>query len=302
MKRLISIGEAEKLAKDFIEEDDDKSLYELVENILSQETIIGSVDEFHNFAVDFSRKDDYDTACKILDKGLESFPKSVDLLADYLQYGINCGRFVLCDTYFHILEKIPMVRWTWRGFSFSIDYLQFLADGTDNEVELNEWKQKMIELANKYLEYMPYNEDAFLTKANVFKYFNDTNQEIIVLETALKNIKSCPKCALRLADIFFNRGEYKKSLEYIDVCRYSATQTQEKINQAYMYYLSGLCKSATVHQEKMYDNKDLIIDIYQDFCIADKLHLGVSSYKKVMERQINILETKTKISYDESNF
>ena len=302
MKRLVSIGEAERLAKDYIGEENEDALYDLVNDILSQDKILGSVDDFHNFAIDFSRKDDYHTACQVLDKGLILFPKAVDLLADYLQYGINCDRLALCEEHFNTLKRIPLTRWTWRGFSFSINYMQFLSDRTDSESELEEWKQRMLELSEKYQVYFPYSEDAFLTKANIFRYFNDNDRETDVLESTVRNVKSCPKCALRLADIYFNRGEYTKALEYIEICKYSAIQTQEKINQAYMYYLSGLCKAAELHQSNLYNNQDLVVDIYQDFAIADKLNLNYSSYQKVIERQINILECKTRILYEEAVF
>lgn len=103
---------------------------------------------------------------------------------------------------------------------------------------------------------------------------------------------------MRLADIFFDKGEYKQALEYIEKCRYVAVQTQEKINQGYMYYLSGLCKAAEVHQSSLYENEEMIKNIYSDFSIAEKLKMSFSSYKKVMERQIYILESKSGILYD----
>lgn len=298
MKRIISIGEAEKLAKEYAYEENEEALYELVQEILSQEKVVGSVDDFHNFAVSFSRKDDYETACNILDKGLEQFPKAVDLLADYLQNGVNCNRFKQCEECFNKLLKIPMMRWTWRGFSFSIDYMQIMADNIEDDNELIEWKNKMLEMAENYHKFYTYSEDVFLAKADIFQYFNDREKEIEILNTALEQIKNCPKCALRLADIFFEKGEYDKALEYIERCKYSSIQTQEKINQGYMYYLSGLCKVAQMHQLASYENEKLVEDIYCDFSIAEKLKMNFSSYKKVMDRQIHILESKSGILYD----
>ena len=45
----------------------------MINDILSQEKVVGSADDFHNLAVDFSRRDDYETACNILDEGLKRF-------------------------------------------------------------------------------------------------------------------------------------------------------------------------------------------------------------------------------------
>lgn len=298
MERLITIGEAERRVKEYLYEENEEALYELVKETLSQEKIVGSVDDFHNLAVNFSKRDDYETACNILDKGLQQFPRAVDLLADYLQNGINCNRVKLCEEYFERLMKIPMMRWTWRGFSFGIDYMKSLADNIETEESLMEWKKKMLDLADSYYKYFPYSEDTFLVKADIYQYFNDREKEIEILEKALEKNKSCPKCSLRLADIFFDKGEYKQALEYIEKCRYVAVQTQEKINQGYMYYLSGLCKAAEVHQSSLYENEEMIKNIYSDFSIAEKLKMSFSSYKKVMERQIYILESKSGILYD----
>ena len=298
MERIVTIGEAERMVKEYSYEENDEALYELVEEILSQEKVVGSIDDFHNLAVDFSRRDDYETACNILEKGLEQFPRAVDLLADYLQNGLNCDRGKLCEEYFDRLMKIPMMRWTWRGFSFGIDYMKSLADNIETEEELMEWKKKMLNLADSYYKYFSYNEDTFLVKADVYQYFNDREKEIEILEEALEKIKSCPRCSLRLADIFFDRGEYKQALEYIEKCKFGAVQTQEKINQGYVYYLSGLCKAANVHQSSSYENEEMIKDIYTDFSIAERLKMSFSSYKKVMERQIYILESKSGILFD----
>lgn len=298
MKRILSIGEAEKIAKENIYEENEDALYNLVEDVLSQEKVVGSINDFHNFSINFSRKDDYETACNILDKGLEQFPKAVDLLADYLQNGVNCGRFSRCKECFDMLLKIPMMRWTWRGFSFSIDYMKLLADNVEDDDELIKWKQKMLDMADNYYRTFPHSEDSFLVKADIYNYLNDTEKEIEVLNMALEKVESCPKCALRLADIYFSNGYFDKTLEYIDRCKYVSVQTQEKINQGYMYYLSGLCKTAHVCRNSLYQDENLVKDIYSDFSIAEKLKMNLLSYKKTMERQICILEAKTGILYD----
>lgn len=298
MERVLSIGEAERLTKEYLMEDNEEAVYQLVQQVFSQEKVTGSIDDFHNFAINFSRRDDYETACNILDKGLEQFPKAVDLLADYLQNGVNCNRLEMCNKCYNTLMKIPMMRWTWRGFSFSVDYMQYMADNVESEEELLSWKSRMLSLVQNYYKFFPYNEDVFLVKANIYKYFNEKNKEIEVLEEGLRQVKSCPKCALRLADTYFDRGEYSKSLQYIERCKVAAVQTQEKINQGYMYYLSGLCKAAEMHQISEYTNQEKTEDIYKDFSLAEKLKMNFSAYKKVIERQIYILETKTGISYD----
>lgn len=298
MKRIITVGEAEHKVKEYVYEENEEALYNYIQEILSQDKVIGSANDFHNLAVNFSMRDDYETACNILDKGLELFPRDVDLLADYLQNGLNCGRFIVCEEYFNRVFKIPMTCWTWRGFSFAIDYMKSLSNNMESEEELAEWKKKMINLADSYYTYFPYSEDTFLAKAGIYQYFNDREKEIEILMDALEKINNCPRCSLRLADIFFDKGDYRQALKYLERCKKGSVQTQEKINQGYMYYLFGLCKAAEMHQSSAYDDEERIKGIYQDFSIAEKLKMSFSSYKKVMNRQIDILELKSGILYD----
>ncbi len=113
-----------------------KNLTDLVQRVVKQEVKSGDADDWHNFAVDIARVDLYDLACDILDCGLEIYPKNIDLLADYLQYGTSCERIEKCKAYYKILSKIPKIRWSWRGYCFSISYLKYLWERSDSEKEL----------------------------------------------------------------------------------------------------------------------------------------------------------------------
>lgn len=297
---MMSVGEAEKKTKDFLEEGNEDGLFDLAEQLLSQNVVYGSADDFHNFSLTYSRIDAYATACDILEKGLEQFPKSVDLLADYLQVGINCKKFQECDMYYQRLLSIPMQRWTWRGFSFLIDYMLFLADDFDDK-KLDEWKVKLIKMTDYYRHYFALDEDPYLCKSDIYRYYNSRNEERRILEEAVEKVPVCPKCSLRLADMLFDYGEYTEALEAIEGCLYKSIQTQNRVNHGYLYYLSGLCKVVKVSKNNDYNNNEAIIDIYHDFSIAQKLGLTYSSYLKVIQRQIDILETKSKLSFDDYN-
>lgn len=74
-------------------------------NALDMETFIGDIDDFHNVAVTFAKIDLYDMACLYLEKGLELFPYSVDLLADYIIYGLSCGNIEKCSKYYDVFKR-----------------------------------------------------------------------------------------------------------------------------------------------------------------------------------------------------
>ena len=185
--RMISVGEAEKIARNIIDEDNIDELYQLAFKLLNQKKVYGSENDYHNFSLNYSKKDSYDIACRILQKGLEQFPRSVDLLSDFLQTGVNCNRIEECRMCYNTLLSIPKIRWSWRGFSFSIDYMLYLCCSL-NEVELMEMKKSMISLADEYQSLFPADEDPYICKADIFSFFNDKNAVKSILMYAIENL------------------------------------------------------------------------------------------------------------------
>lgn len=293
--RLISVGEAERMARDIPSGDKDE-LFDLAYRVLNQDNIFGAENDYHNFSLNYSRLDAYELACDILEKGLAQYPKSVDLLADYLQVGISCKRLEECEKCYKTLMEIPQIRWTWRGFSFSIDYLMYLASFS-NEEELFAMKEQLLSLSQRYLDTFPTEEDPYICKADIFDFYNDKQSTKATLVEAINTLIVCPKCSLRLADLLFDEGEYEKSLDILNKCLYQSIQTQDSVNHAYLFYLSGLCKTVLLLKKGDFQNTNEVTEIYHDFAIAQKTGLYHPSYVKVMRRQIDILEVHSGISY-----
>lgn len=294
--RMMSVGEAEKKARELIDEENNEELFELANRLLSQERVHGSEIEFHNFSLNYSKRSAYDLACDILDKGLEQFPRSVDLLADYLQTGINCNRVSQCDACYKTLQQIPKVRWTWRGFSFSIDYLLHLSSML-NEEELEKMKDTMLKLADEYQVLFPAEEDPFICKAEIYDFFNDRSATKSLLQQAITDIVVCPKCSLRLSDMLFEEGAYQDALNVIEKCLYQSIQTQDSVNHGYLYYLSGLCRTVLLLKDSAYQDTKRVKDVYHDFAIAQRSGLQHGAYLRVMRRQIDILEIRSGVEY-----
>lgn len=118
-----------------------------------------------------------------------------------------------------------------------------------------------------------------------------------ILENAVKTIPVSPKCGMRLADMLFEGGEYEKALEVLNKSIYGSIQAQDSVNQAYLYYLSGLCKIIICMKAGRHFEKSDVIDIFQDFGIAQNSGLQLLSYSKVMQRQITMLELRTGLKY-----
>lgn len=245
-----------------------QELSQLVARVLSQDTKSGDADDWHNWAVDIARKDIYDLACDILETALSIFPKNIDLLADYLQYGISCGRTEKCKTYYKTLSKIPKIRWGWRGYSFSVSYLQFLWERCDSEKEIEKLQAEMIDIAKQFRDNLGYDEESYRCEADIYKMLHNKKQEEMVLRLALEQLKIAPKCALRLSDILFERGDYEEALDYIRRGLKDSMQTQASINEGYLYYLAGLSKLAMIQRDGKEYSEEAVLDIYSDFDVS----------------------------------
>ncbi len=285
------------------DEDARQDLYDLMNQFTAQEQQSGTAEDFHNFVVDLARRDEYALACQVLECGLALFPKNVDLLADYLQYGTCCGRLEACKKMYKALMKIPRRRWTWRGFAFLVDYLRFLVERSDSEKEMDAREEEMLAVVRDFRKYFPYSEEAYRTESNVYRILNLPDQEMEVLQQALARLQVAPKCALRCADIFFERGQYEEAAAAIQRAISDATQTQTSVNEGYLYYLSALCKIAVAQKSGTGYNLDenAVREIYSDFNIAlAKFRDTKNSYVDVIRTKTNTLVNKTGMEVDSS--
>lgn len=285
-----------------------KDLNALVQRVIQQTVKAGDADDWHNFAVDIARKDLYDLACNLLECGLSIFPKNIDLLADYLQYGISCGRAENCKSFYKVLSKIPKIRWGWRGYSFAVNYLTYLWERSDSEKELQKLQEEMLSLAAAFRKNLPFDEESYRCEAEIYKLLHKKEEEEDVLRLALSNLKIAPKCALRLSDLLFDRGDYKEALTLIQRGLRDAMQTQKSVNEGYLYYLKGLTKMALAQQaeqEGILISEETACDIYADFDISLRQEHR-AAYVNTMKAKTIVLVNKSGVpipeKYEELNY
>ncbi len=233
-------------------------LIALVDRFAGQKSGSGSADDFHNFAVELARFNEYELSCKIVEFGLKFFPKNCDLLADYLQYGLNCGKTKECRKYFKILFSVPHRRWTWRSFSFVVNYLQFLAEQSDGERVISQIfdslgqpaagfeeagveERAMLSVAAEFKRYFPHSEEPYRVEAQIYTYLKRDDLALETLGAAERELSVCPKCSLRRADMLFNRGDYDEAGLSVQRALNGSVQTQSSVNEGYLHYLLALC-------------------------------------------------------------
>ena len=271
-------------------EDAQDELNRLVWTVIRQPA--GDADDFHNFAVSLAKNGlDY-LACDIISCGLKYYPKNCDLLSDFLQFGMKCGLRNECEICFDTLSKIPKRRYTWRGFSFSIAYLKKLVDECETDQEIDELAGKMLELSDAFLKYLPYDEEAYHSRATVYGVLRDSKREVETLRQGLDTLGSAPRCALQLGDILVDRGEYDSAIQVIQQGISGNNKDQSSVNEAYMYYLLGRAKLGCAEKAGTPLKESDLMEIYTAFNTSLST-MDSRSYRETIRNKVIMLVSKT---------
>lgn len=284
-----SVAEAEKILQsidsdmEFGDEEFVDKITRIAQLIASSETCIGSSDEFHNLAVSFVRQNCEDLACDVVNRGLETFPRSPDLLADFLKYGVSCGRFSECREKYTTLRGIPQKRWNWRAFSFAVDFLLDCLGCCDLSEE-SRIESEVRDVADSFCRLLPNSEDCYLAASAVEERFGNKQECLEILEKTLPMPFPAPKCSLKAADLYFEVGEYEKCEAALRKCERDALEPQLGVNLGYMALLCILCRlalaSRTTHEAE--SNDELVLTesderyLREHYAIASR-HLDRSS-------------------------
>lgn len=287
---------------------DDTSEYRsFIVEILGTRTLTGSASDYHNLTVSLTKKDLYDVACNVLEIGLSNpgYSKDVDLLADYLIYGIKCGREESCERYYQTLLRIPKCRWKWRAFNFSIDYLLHKAEALESEKELIIARKEMLQLINAYKKYFPSSEDCYVSESEIYSFMNQRTKEKDCLLLAYNKISRAPQASLHLADIAFEEGNYKEARDYLSKAKITGIGKNSRINLKYVYYLDMMCLISILHEKELKDResspyeREDIEELYRNYSESETILSDENSgFSEILSQQIEIFEKKTGIPYD----
>lgn len=320
-----SLDQAEKLITGIEGKPEKKEeiCYKIVDSIMRNRSagkeITGSGDAFHNFSVSIIRCcSDYLTAWEIVLLGRTIHPGNVDLLADALRYGYNCGKKDECKKYYKELQGIDYSRWTSRAFSFAIDYLIYLStDQGDSYINqtASPVKYELESTIKKFQELFPEDDDSRFREYEMYNKRNDSKSAIAVLEKAIQELDSCPKCQLRYADLKCEQGKYEDAIDAIlDLC--DDPNAVDSVNMAYAYFLKGRIQVAMMNKDQRNDgdskgtetakkrsnlfakrayNADEVAATYDSFRLSLAQEDGSERTNAKVINAINTLHEKTKI-------
>lgn len=273
-------------------------LYDLLAAVQT-DNLVGDEDDWHNFSINFAQRGDFISACKVLNMGLIQHINAVDLLADFLKYGMSCGELEKCAEYNERLSNMPSVIMTWRGFDFSIDYLLALVQQSGSQSEIDALRTKIDDRVEKFINRYPYEEQAYLARAEVFLAFGEFDSATQTLSDAMMKF-AAPKCCLKYADMMLPRGMFDEVIKAAQLGISYSAQEQAGVNVAYLFYLSALAKDGKLHKEggDAYNDETRIKDIFLDYRLAQtSFDENRSAYLENLRNRTTMLSLKTGIPY-----
>ena len=216
-------------------------------------------DDFHNKAVELARFEKHKRALAICEIGMKRFPASVDLLADAIKYSSVTGDMSTASKYYEKLRNIPFQRWNWRAFTFSFDYL--LRDPVANEAEC----RSTIE---NYKKYLPYEEKANMSESELEAALGNRERSALILAEAIHTLRRACQCALKLAEMQLERGDFEDVLE---TCNFglSSVELQPTVPVPYFLLIRTLAEDSILHKkvnehiEVSQSEIDAIYDTYE---------------------------------------
>lgn len=305
-----SIEQAERIVAAIHDDvEQEEVLYKCIDSIFSEtfETS-GSADSFHNFSVSCAKiAEDYLTAFEVVELGLTLHPSNTDLLADAIKYGYKSGKRQQCENYLKILNGIDKKVWTWRAFSFVIDYM-LECYASDNGISNAKKIEDEIELLVKqYQERYPNDEESYFSEFEIYNRLGLKEKAIHVLEKAMLNISVCPKCWLRYADEMIVLGKFESAVEPImKLC--NAATSSDSVNLSYVFYIKGICQIEFLNNvndnimdifAEIHYDLDKVEQIYRSFYHALRSSDIYGSLRNKCLARINELSCKTKTNLPE---
>lgn len=310
MSKTVTISHVNEVVEELLAAYDDEQMesweriYQLMQLIQTAQIYNGSSDDYHNFAVVLARASQYNLACDILKIGIRFYGESMDLLADYLAYASKCNKMSEAQIYFDKLMGIEKKYWNWRAFDFSIDYLSArIAQVSDKKLQ-EEDKSCIDKLLKEFQEYHNKDEKAYFAEYLVAVSRNEEEKGISRLEEIVnKNDFKATRCTMKIAEYYFDNGQYELAEQYIKKCKTFVTTSELSVEPGYIYVLSALCRMCilyevgidTLEKDKM---EECVRAIYKDCEAASAIyHRHKFSRYKELETQRDILERLSGVPY-----
>lgn len=323
---VLSVGQAQTMLT-YCE--DNKDRLRIVAQVTGQGRVRGSADDYHNLSVDYTVNwDDYESGFNIVERGLQYYPRNVDLLADAIYYGSCAGEYDKCEQYEERLNKIPVGLWNWRAFTFLIDYYLQKSDWLP---EVND--STILDLTERALTYAQLEQIALTGDGNIERGYlaehkirvirercyrvaskgaklkgeedkaveweqraeeEKKKAEAVLLKAINDGSFAATACCLKLADIYFEHQNFKETIR-ISKIALSMPQSQPSANTGYFMYLIAMSEDAMIHQDKLFEDKARIEYVYRTYLGAYICNGDRDTYRENIRKRVAVLEARSGI-------
>ena len=262
---------------------------------ICNEKLSGDNKDYHNCAAELARGSMYIDACRVLECGLQYFPKDVDLLADLVEYTTKGGLIDKAEEVVKRLENeadIPKNQWNWRCYEFTCDYYKARGD-----------YQAAYDLSDAFIKAIPDDERGYRIKSECERQLHPGKEgierSIAALRQALDQNITCPQCANSLSEMLLDNGRIEEALAAINRAIRDLAQQQPHISSAIAFFNRAniwdrMClqnKENTEEQQTMAENAS------RDYRMSLYLGLPPTISKQAVER-IRILSSYYSTSVD----
>ncbi len=231
-----------------------REIQKFLEDQAVAKRIAGNASEFHNASVRMAQIGFYDNAFALLSIGQQRYSRDTDILADMLLYGLKCRSLEELMPYKEKLDKIKKELWTWRAFHFMFDYLMEVLRYKDSDQEIKQLSDEIESLIADYKKYsknfqdQSNNEKAYMVEYEYYMFKGDCNNALNALKQATIELPhKSAQCALKLADYFFEKGEYKEVVQYASQAA-NTKEDQPSISRGYAFYILAMAEEHEIRQ------------------------------------------------------
>lgn len=261
--------------------------------------ITGSESEFHNLGATFARSGNTMLAAGVAKVGVEIYPLSTDLLADIIKYSSEIGDIKSSRRGVEMLTKVDRKFWTWRTFTFAIDYFKDsrYQCSSANDIEKN--FEDAFELIREFKKYIPFEERAYVAEAEIYEILNEYQKKEDALLEGIRCVAVAPQCCMKLADYYLELGKYDLVVKYAQYAILAASQDQPSISLGYVYFIYALALDA-IRIKKIIDGDECDLleteRIVTALKTADNLFVSEGrktvSYRQTIEAKLIAIRVK----------
>lgn len=273
---------------------------ELVEYITDPANrVLSECDVYHNFVMDLFRVGDFDLALQVCDYALSNAPYNRDMLGDAIKACGDSSQFEKGNSYLERARTIPLNRWSFRLFLYSVDFLKTKLSAYPLDEKLC---SEALDLADEYIKNLPFDEHGYNQKAELLVMMNQREQAIAELKSFIFDVQPdardskseliTAQCCVTLLNILDDSNDYDFIIQVCEKGLRNTTQEQPSAAIGFFVYRKALALDAKAHSEN-FKIPETISDALKFYQSAYDLNQD-RQYSRTIEQRYAVLRPFSK--------